>query len=138
MKKLLVRSALVSTLAAAAALAPAGPAVASPGDGCAFYVQQVGQASNCTWYADVNGEAGGASGGPWYVLQWVPGTSSTPSANVLCDASTTTNCWKAVAQGSAGPIAVLPGTITAGHYYSLAITGPGAGAMGSITGTGTI
>lgn len=139
MKKVFIRSVLASAVAAAAFAAPAG-ASAGPNntlDGCSATANS-GSGANCIWYADVNGEYGGAVAGSYYVLKYV-GSGFPATGAGLCSATVTTACWSVVASGGAGPFAASPGTtpLTAGSYYSLAVSS-GGGAMGSITGQGTI
>lgn len=141
MKKRLLGGGVASLVTALAFAAAPLSASADFGDICAFYVKNPGQASNCEWYADVPGEYGGSSGGPWYVLQWVPGISPSPLGGAgLCGSTGTTDCWSVWDSGGAGPIAwnAIKGKLPPGHTYSLAITGKGGGELGSATGTGAI
>jgi hypothetical protein len=133
-----VRSALASALAAVASAAVlAAPAAATGPDGC-YVTETASGYQNCLWYADVNGEYGGAVAGGYWVYKYV-GTGPPVTGAPLCSATVTTNCWSLLASGGAGPFASAPGTtpLTTGSYYSLVVQN-GAGAEGSITGTGTL
>ena len=106
----------------AAVLIPAGSASASygpnnTGDGC-FVASQGG---SCVWTADVAGE--------YAVL----GQSYTVEQQVT-DPVTHATSWQVVSSGPGGNGAA-PGALVAGNTYRLTVVN-GAGAMGSLSGTG--
>jgi hypothetical protein len=125
MKKMLVRAGVAGAVAAALAMPASAGASMGPAntlDGCA-----VGgpQGTTCTWTADVNG--GYAVGGNGtYLVEKQTGVDSSGNPT-----------WATVASGS-GPAAGSPGSLAAGSTYRLTVSGNEGGALGSITGTGTL
>jgi hypothetical protein len=119
MKRILMGSGLAAVVGALA-LAPGAGAATPDGSACAPTTGTV----SCQWQADVNGEYG-VAGASWKVEKWV------------CDAQTPPVCgWSVIAHG-AGAGADTSGSLAKGGTYRLTVTS-GGGALGSITGNGTV